>query len=339
VPRYLLVLLLFTLKIFACYGEFSTCYDKAVDSKTFTSSDTLSVIVDKNSRIFYSAKHPSFKVKKYDYFLGLYLIDDKSGFAYPFIFYTHRDKKLASISKRGYKVGYPSRQCGLDHLGKFSKTLSTPSIITDNCCALAGILTKNGLIDKVYLKRFLNFKGKEVTYGDAGIRIEKHKNSLHVRSIDPFFKDQKFKIGDEILAFDGKKVRSVCSLRQWILFAKIGSVHTFKIRRHKKILYIKVKIAKRLGGGLLSDTFLERLGLNLDSNLCISSITSKTTDMQLDVGDCLIQINFEDVKSQKDIQMRIKSGDVDNALLFERKKFQFFIHINGKNGRITKKND
>ena len=61
--------------------------------------------------------------------------------------------------------------------------------------------------------------------------------------------------------------------------------------------------------------------------------------MGLDLNDCLIQVNFHTVTSAKDIQKAVQKSDIDNALLFERKNFQFFIHINGKTGKITKKNN
>jgi len=194
------------------------------------------------------------------------------------------------------------------------------------------------VIDKHYLKYFLDFKAKDVLYGDVGIRLDNKNSALHVSRINPFFEMQNFCKDDIVLAFDGMKISSICKLRRLILFAKIGSIHRFKILRNSKVKYIKVKIQKRLGGGLLSDTFLESFGLYLDDRLCVRFSNTQTVKMDLDVGDCLIQVNFHDVDSAKDIQNRVQSSDIDNALLFERQNFQFFIHINGKTGKITKKN-
>jgi len=309
------------------------------DSKTFSSAYPLSIAVEKNDRLVYVPSRPKYKVKKYDPFLGLALINDKSRFKYPFIFYSKDNKNLASVYSKGFTTGaLKVQQCGLDELGVFSTPLETPSLIMDNCCSLAGISTAHGIIDSHYLKHFLEYDSTELQYGDAGIRLESRKNGLHVSQIDPFFLNQQFQLDDQIIAFDGKKVKSLCRLRRSILFAKIASLHSFTIKRNNKVLHVKVKIQRRLGGGLLSDTFLERFGILLNNKLCISALSSKTAEMELDLGDCLIQVNFHNVKSAKDIQKRVQKSDIDNALLFERQNFQFFIHINGKTGKITKKN-
>ncbi|MEA3522325.1 MAG: PDZ domain-containing protein [Campylobacterota bacterium] len=335
-----LLALLLTLKLFSCSGEFSICQDKARDSKAFVSIYPLSIAVEKNDRLIYTPFRPSYKVKKYDPFLGLALIDDTSRFKYPFIFYSKSNNNLVSIDAKNLQSGaLLKQQCGLDALGTFSSTIIKPSLIMDNCCGLAGVGTSRGVIDHHYLKHFLEFNSSELVYGDVGIRFESRKNALHVSQIDPFFVDQQFQLNDKIIAYDGKKVNSLCDLRRKILFAKIASIHSFIIERKNRRLHVKIQVQKRLGGGLLGDTFLERFGLALNNKLCISSLTSKMLQMELEVGDCLIQVNFHDVKSAKDIQKRVQKSDIDNALLFQRNDFQFFIHINGKDGKITKKND
>jgi hypothetical protein len=340
VTKSLFFVLLFTLELFSCSSKFNICQKKVSDAKVFLNSTLISIPVKNHNRLIYSTKVPNFTYKKYDPFLGLTLVKDSSNFAYPFVFYTKDKKELFAVNNNSSLKGkIISEQCGLDELGKFSKATKRVSLITDSCCALAGVMSVDGLIDTHYLKHFLDFKAKDVVYGDAGIRIDKKNSALHVSRVNPFFKNQKFLEDDIILAFDAKETNSLCKLRRFILFAKIGSIHRFKILRNSKVKYIKVKIQKRLGGGLLSDTFLESFGLYLDDSLCIKTVSAKSVDMQVDVGDCLIQVNFHDVSTAKDIQKQLQSGDIDNALLFERNNFQFFIHINGKSGKITKKNN
>ncbi len=289
------------------------------------------------NRLILAPSRPQRSVKKYDSFLGLALIDDRSGFRYPYTFHSKSDKNIASIHAKGFiKGALEQEQCGLDTLGVFSTPLKTPSLLSDSCCSLVGMGTSRGVIDSYYIKHFLQYNSNELQYGDAGIRLERRKNGLHVSEVDPFFPDQKFQINDQIIAFDGKKVTNLCSLRRSILFAKIASLHSFTIKRQGRLLHVRLKIQKRLGGGLMSDTFLERFGLHFDSKLCIASLTSKAAKMQLHVNDCLIQVNFHDVQSAKEIQKNLQKGDIDNALLFERQNFQFFIHINAKTGEITK---
>ncbi len=338
--RTFFVSLLFTLKLFSCSTEFSVCYDKARDSKAFFEADSLSVAMQGNSRIIYSPLQPIFKVKRYDPFLGLALIEDKKPFPYPYIFYTKSEKNLVSINAQDFTKGsLLHQQCGLDRLGLFSRPIKTPSLINYNCCALAGIASKKGVINHHYLKHFLESKLKIMAYGDVGIRLKDKKDSLYVHRIDPFFEPQVFVQGDKILAMDGKKIVSLCLLRRHILFASIGSRHTFTILRQGKVLHVKTTVQKRLGGGLLSDTFLERFGLVLNERFCLASISAKSTEMELAIGDCLIQVNFFNIDTVEDIQKYVQKSDIDNALLFQRNDFQFFIHINGKDGKITKKND
>ena len=58
-------------------------------------------------------------------------------------------------------------------------------------------------------------------------------------------------------------------MEEAILFSLPGSEHKVTVRRDGKELVLDVRIAERLGGGLLSDTFLERLGLYLDRQLFV----------------------------------------------------------------------
>lgn len=332
--------LLFTLKLFSCSGEATACQEKANDSKLFSTAHALSISLENSKRLLYSPTLPSYKLTRYDPFLGLALIEDKDPFPYPFVFYQGSSKKFTKIDKNGVSKGtFVSKQCGLDSLGRFSVGTKNASILTDECCAVSGMGTTRGVIDTPYLEHFLAAQSKIMIYGDVGIRIDSDKNRVYVRRVDPFFENQVFVVGDRILSFDKKKVHALCDLRRWILFSKIDSVHTFKILRKGKLLHVKTAVKKRLGGGLLSDTFLEHIGLLLNKKLCIEANNSKNRVMGLRAGDCLKQVNFSDVNSVEDIGVYLEKNVHDIALLFERKGFQFFIHINGKNGKITKKND
>ena len=88
-----------------------------------------------------------------------------------------------------------------------------------------------------------------------------------IKAINPFVKSNPFKVNDCVLEFDGKKVKSSAVLMRKILFSKIGSTHTLKLKRDSKILTFRIKTHKRSGGGYLSDTFLEFLGISFDKNL------------------------------------------------------------------------
>ncbi len=327
-----LLTLLFTLSVtlFACEGN-GGCLQKAEDSALF-SGGSLSVALAKKSRLSYSPV-PLSRFRKYDPFLGLGVEAVDHPFEFPYIFLSKSVKKLTAVTPQGVRAGEISKhQCGLDRLGRFSGDVGTYGVIGDSCCALEAIITPAGVIEKSYLEHF--WKSENVLYGDAGIRLADTLQS-RVVSVDPFLPENPFCIGDEIIAYDGKKLSERCSVEEAILFSVPGSQHKVTVRRDGKELVLNVRIAERLGGGLLGDTFLERLGLYLDAQLCIVKASSLSDNLELLKGDCLIQLNGADVVSMAEIRQKLLQGD--NSLLFERRNFQFFIHIKSKDAKITQK--
>jgi PDZ domain-containing secreted protein len=114
---------------------------------------------------------------------------------------------------------------------------------------------------------------------------------------------------------------------QWILFSKIGSSHVVKSKRGSKVLRLKMKSSKRNGGGYLSDTFLEFLGISFDKNLQIIKIEEKAKKYQLKLGDRLIQVNQKNITTQNEILKLISQSKESSNLLFQRDAFQFFVSI------------
>jgi len=217
------------------------------------------------------------------------------------------------------------RQLGLNHLARFSKKTSFPALLTNSCCALEGIATYRGVIEKSYLRHFL--QTKEMEYGDIGIRLEEQNTQSVVSAVDPFFKENPFKYGDIIVSFDNKKVHSASRLMQKILFAQQGSWHTVKVKRDNKLLSLRVCTSKRYGGGVLSDTFLERFGIFFDKKLTIVKITNKFKNYGLAVGDRLLGVNGVLVKAQSELRKYLQKDKSSFSLLFERKNFEFFVNI------------
>lgn len=324
--RVFLALNLFLLNIYACQGGYNSCIDKVKDSISIK-HQTIQIPIAKHKRLVFSTTKPKAKILKHDPFLSLYIVEDKKGFKYPFKINGNYPSGLAAVNKKTAIEGkIRKRQIGLSEFAKFNENMKYPSILTNSCCSLEGIMTPKGIIEKAYLKRFI--KTKDVRYGDIGIRVKDTKRGVVVNSIDPFMKNNPFKKGDYILAFDGKKVKYSFALMQKILFSKIDSVHNVKIKRDKKALNIKVKSQKRVSGGYKIETYLEQYGLTFDKNLYIIGIDKTKKYYGLKIGDKLFKVNSKSVSKQEDVMKYISDFKLHPTLLFERNhNFQFFVNM------------
>ncbi|WP_297484056.1 PDZ domain-containing protein [Sulfurimonas sp.] len=317
---------LFLLSLYACDGTFSSCIHKIKDSQSIYKNRP-AVVVKNHQRIVYSRQIPNAAIVKYDPFLSLYLIEDRTNFRYPFTFDNKLQLHTAIVNAHEAKAGkFIKKQIGLDSFGKYSASLSKAALILNSCCSLEGIVTSNGIIKKAYLKHFLN--AKKVVYGDIGIRVKENKNgSVLVTASDPFIKNNPFKKGDYIILYDGKKIGNAAELMRKILFSDIGSKHSVTIKRDTKFITFKVKIHKRYGGGYLSDTFLEQKGIYFDKALHITRLYGSFKNYGLKVGDKLIKVNAVAVNNQEQLRLYIEKYKDYSSLLFERNKFQFFVNI------------
>ena len=322
------------LSLYACDGAFTLCVDKIKDSQSI-SNNTPAVIVKNNKRIVYTHDIPNAVILKYDPFLSLYLVKDRTHFKYPFTFAEKLQLHTAILNEKEAKVGrIIQRELGLNYFGKYSKSLSTAALILNSCCELEAIVTPDGVIEKAYLKHFL--KTKNVVYGDIGIRVRESKNGkVVVNASDPFMPHNPFEKGDVILAYNGKKVQNAALLMQQILFAPIGSKHDVKIKRGTKYMHFHVKTDRRYGGGYLSDTFLERRGIYFDKNLHIISLGKEFKKYGLKVGDRVEAVNEVTVTNQEELRLYLEKHKDYSLLLLERNNFEFFVNIKKKKTRIS----
>ena len=283
--------------------------------------------VTKHQRLIYSKTKPHGKILKYDPYLSLYLVEDKHGFAYPFDTNLRVPLGIAGVDRDFVLEGrFKTNQIGLNHLATFSSPLQTPSLILTSCCSLEGIVTPRGIIQKEYINHFL--RTKKVSYSDFGIRVAQLRRTIVVKAVNPFFQNNKFKKGDFIISLDGKKIKSASLFMRKVLFSKIGSKHKVIVKRGTKKITLLVIAKKRLGGGELSDTFLEFLGISFDKHLKIIDIAPKAKKYNLKLGDVLMQINRQDVKDSQQIYDAISKSKDSTYLLFQRDNFQFFVKIN-----------
>jgi len=326
VLRLLLALNLLFLNLYACKGGFDSCRLKVVDAGVIV-GNSLHIPLKNNQKLIYSTVEPHAKIIKHDPYLSLYLVEDKNGFKYPFRINTNQSLGSFGVDNSSVVEGkIEKRQVGLNDFALFSEPLSAPSLLLNSCCAIEGIVTQSGIIEKEYIERFL--KTKDVSYGDFGIRVKDVGSDVVVFSSNPFIKDNGFKKGDILLELDGKKIKNSAEFMQDVLFSKIGSTHNVKIKQAGKLLSLSIKSHKRIGGGYLSDTFLEFLGISFDKNLFIIKIEKKAQHYGLKLGDRLLQVNQKDVRQEGDILEIIDDPKKSADLLFQREDFQFFVKVN-----------
>ncbi|QOY54930.1 PDZ domain-containing protein [Candidatus Sulfurimonas marisnigri] len=324
--RLFIALNLLFLNLFACDGGFDFCKLKVNDTNAIKNQQ-LQIPVEKNKLLIFSKKIPNAKIIKHDPFLSLYLIEDKNKFKYPFRINNNLTLGTAAVNRKMVTEGkILKHQIGLNSFATYSEPLSIPSILVNSCCTLEGLVTPDGIIEKEFIERFL--KIKEVSYSDIGIRVHNVKKAVIVDSSNPFMKNNQFKKDDRILEFDGKNVIDSATLMRNILFSDIGSTHKLKIKRGKKILTVNVKSQKRYGGGYLSDTFLEFLGISFDKNLCTVKIEKKAQHYKLKIGDQLLQVNTTKIRNEQDILEIVANTQKSVKLLFQREEFQFFVTVN-----------
>ena len=324
--RVFLALNLLMISLLACKGGYNTCISKVKYTHAIQ-NQTLQVPISKNQILIYSNVKPNAKIIKHDPFLNLYLIQSKKYYKYPFRTNYKLSLGHAAVDNKMAIEGRVKRkQVGLNNLANFSEIISAPSLLLSSCCALEGLITPKGIIEKEYIDHFL--KSRIIEYGDIGIRAKDIKGKTILQRVNPFDTTKKFKNGDEVLAINSKKIRNSAHLMREILFSKIGKKHKLKIKRDGKIITVDATTAKRYGGGELCDTFLESKGLYLGRDLSIKRITKEYKGYGLKVGDKLLQVNGKKVNSLSDVMENIEDFKFHASLLFTRNHFQFFVNIN-----------
>ncbi|MDH4944674.1 PDZ domain-containing protein [Sulfurimonas sp. C5] len=323
--RLLFLLSFLFLNLHACKNGYFSCVAKVKDS-TSIQKNSISIPIKNNKRLVYSQQIPNAKIYKHDPFLNLYIIEDKKHFKYPFDINMRLQLGTAAVTDKTFKEGKVLKeQVGLNTLGIYSAKMKTPALITSSCCALEGILTPGGFIDKYYLNNFITKKSAD--YGDIGIRVKDQKGCIKIVASNPYLKNNPLKRGDCVIGFDGKKVSSAAQLMRNILFSTVGSKHTIKVKRDKKVLDFNVEAYKRTGGGEVSDTFLEFRGIFFNKKLHIVGLNQYFKDYGMQLGDRLIQVNGVQVKNQDELREYVENFKDFSRLLFERKNFQFFVNI------------
>lgn len=323
--RHFFFLLFLPFTLFSQAIDFRACQLK-YEVSSLNVNNTKAFAIDKKYAIFYSASMPDATIIKRDPFLGLNLIESKKDFRHIFKFYTNYPKEIASITDKKVRIGkIKKEQIGLNQLAVFSKKADKNSFIGGTCCGILGLSTGNGIIEKEYLRHFL--ESKEISYSGIGIRI-KDDAGVRVYEVNPFFEDSPFLVDDIILFMDAKKAKKASIVARDILFSKPQSIHYFIIKRAGKTIKLKVRLQKRLSGGLIEDSFFTLFGLELDKNLVVKKDAPKYA---IKKGDRLLFVMGKEVKTLAEIRSILSHEKTSKnkmiVLLFQREGFDFFIHF------------
>jgi len=315
----------FALTLFALPQDFKSCQLKYQVSSVKI-NNTQAFAINDEYVLFYSEKEPTLKIIKRDPFLGLNLMKADRNFKHSFKFYNNKPQQLASVLPNEAVEGkFIQEQIGLNQLASFSFKAKKNALISGTCCGLVGLSTGKGIIEKEYIRHFL--ESKEVVYGDIGMRVE-DKKGVRVAEVNPFFADSPFLLDDVILYMDANKVKSAAQVSRDILFSKPGSLHHFIVLRDAKEKKVKATFNKRLSGGLVPDSFFDFFGVELDEFLVVKKDAPK---FELKKDDKLLFVMGKPVKTLADIRhvlsLEKSSKEKVIILLFRRKGFDFFIHF------------
>ena len=323
--RNLFLLLFLPLILFSSSQDFRSCQLKyqvssidAAGSKAFS--------ISKDYVLFYSENEPSEKIIKRDPFLGLNLMKANRTFKHVFKFYNNHPKQLASVlPSQAIEGKILSEQIGLNQLAVFSVSSAKNSLISGTCCGIVGLSTGKGLIEKEYIRHFL--ESDKIAYSDIGIRLA-DKEGVRVVEVNPFFEGSPFLMDDIIVSMDKTKAKSAAQISRKILFAQPQSQHSFIVLRDNKELAITVVFKTALSGGLISDSFFDLFGLELDENLIVKKDAPK---YEIKKDDRLLYVMGKEVKTLADVRAILSREKTSEnkmvVLLFKRGGFDFFIHF------------
>lgn len=321
-----LALNIILLNLSAAKSDFESCKLKIIDSNSILKQN-IELPVEKNRRLIFSKNIPNAKIIKHDPFLSLFLVEDSGRFKYPFVINNKLSLPTAVVDNTNIVEGKIAKeQAGLNSFAKFTKQTASTAILTSTCCCIEGLVTPKGIIEKKFVERFLEID--KVSYSDIGIRVVDENSLVTVKLVNPFVDNNPFKIDDLILELDDKRVKNSAIFMRNILFSKVGSTHKVKIKRGDNIISISVNTQNRVGGGYLSDTFLESLGIFFDENLNVVKLEDKAMQYSIKLGDQLLQVDGKDVSSDEDVSKILSNMYKASNLLFTRGRFQFFIRVN-----------
>jgi len=267
---------LFAITFFLSIQLFSNilCRQKIEKELILLESGYPSWVVDKNHLLTFNPNIlDDVNITKQEPLLGLYLINQD-------IFLKNHEvmkfKKIRSpyrfaMDDESYIPGKIIKpQIGL-HFADFSENIEDNLMIISGCCITAGLsIGGTKFIDSDYVKHFVESKNRYLS--DIGARFKSIDDRILVDSVNPFFTDNPFLEDDELLYMDGEPVPKLEEFLKIILFSPKDRNISFEILRKNQLLDVNVTTNILQGGGMLSDTFLENIGVWFDEDIFVTNI-------------------------------------------------------------------
>ncbi|HIE34649.1 MAG TPA: PDZ domain-containing protein, partial [Campylobacterales bacterium] len=229
---------------------------------------------------------------------------------------------------------------------EFSEYIEDNLMIISGCCVTAGLsIGGKKFIDANYIKHFIETDNAHLS--DIGARFIEIDKRIFVKSVNPFFTDNPFLENDEILYIDNEPIQSIDKFLQNILFSPQNRVIDFEILRGNQLVEISVETSILKGGGFLSDTFLENIGVWLDESLFVTNVHKESAFAKKGLRNSyrLLSINGENLKNEDEIRKFLSSlkADIPNKFnfLFKLKEKELKIELtsNKKYFKNIKKNE
>jgi len=238
--------------------------------------------------------------------LGLYLIEvnlsNNIKFE-PMLFRKIRSPLRFAIDDENYMPGkIKKQQIGLN-FAEFSEVIEDNLMIISGCCVTAGLsIGGDKYIEADYLKHFIESDDKYLS--DIGARFKEVNGKIIVDEVNPFFIDNPFLEGDEILYFNEEPVLNLADFMKQILFLAKNTKVNVEVLRNNELFEFQIKTAILRGGGFLSDTFLENIGVWFDKNLNVTNIHAGSAFAKKELKNHyhLVSINGKTFQNEKEIR-------------------------------------
>ncbi|WP_457594836.1 hypothetical protein [Hydrogenimonas sp.] len=268
------------------------------------------------------------KVLAHDRLRGLCLFEGEA--ERPFLLTEAKPPLFFCPSKEPRKVTLLSYPAGIEP-GRVKDSIGEEGALFSSCCRLAGIVdASGGWFGSDAIADLL--RGR-VCHADTGLRFAESEGSgVVVRYVDPYLSPPLLP-GDRIVEAGGVREPSLQRLEKRIDRCAKGEALAFAVQRGTQRVEAEVPCRKRMGGGKLSDTFLERFGIWFDKKLRIVEIDPEGEAFAAGLrnGDRLLRIGSADVASQRDVlacltRFAVKKS-VPQNMLWERAGLQFFLAL------------
>lgn len=205
-----IAILLFATWLLAAVSDYESCRQKIIDSNAIEADD-IKIPLQNNLLLIYSKKVPTSTIIKYDAHLGLYLVEDKTPFKYPFKFNTKNLQQVATITRDEVVEGVSSS--------------IKPSLIMSSCCLIEAISTKSGIIKKEQIEKFLKSKPyekepqkqDEVAKNIASLDGIYFDEDMNVVKLDKVALQYGLKLSDKLLQVDFQSVKNQKEFSQIVL--------------------------------------------------------------------------------------------------------------------------